>query len=67
MPSHPIGSQTTVIITDADGVDHLTKALSGIEQHGQAMPIIWVQRPLYSGGFEPCPWPAEYVRTTDDG
>lgn len=51
-----------VIITDADGTNHEVESLSGIETKGHAFPLVWVNRPLASGDFEPTPWPAEAVR-----
>lgn len=56
-----------VIITDADGAEHEVEALSGIEQKGHAFPLVWVNRPLRSGQFEPTPWPADSVRVATDG
>jgi hypothetical protein len=49
------------------GVEHEVEALSGIEQKGHAFPLVWVNRPLVSGEFEPMPWPADAVRVTTDG
>ncbi len=55
-----------VVITDADGIDHEVEALSAVEQKGHAFPLVWVNRPLGSGGFEPMPWPADAVRVASD-
>jgi hypothetical protein len=62
METATIRAGVRVIITDADGVEHEVEALSAIEQKGHAFPIVWVNRPLISGDFEPMPWPAEAVR-----
>lgn len=51
-----------VVITDAEGSEYEVEALSGIEQKGHAFPLVWVNRPLTSGGFEATPWPAENVK-----
>ena len=51
-----------VVITDADGVDHEVEALSTVETKGHLFPLVWVNRPLVSGEFEPIPWPANHVR-----
>jgi len=61
-----IQAGSKVVITDADGVEHLTEALSGIEQKGHSFPIVWVNRPMRTGGFEPTPWPAEAVKVAPD-
>ena len=55
-----------VVIVDAAGAEHEVEALSGVEDKGHASPIVWVNRPLYAGGFEPMPWPADAVRVADD-
>jgi hypothetical protein len=55
-----------VVITDAGGDEHVVEALSGIVQKGHSFPIVWVNRPLASGDFEPMPWPAEAVRVATD-
>ena len=62
MATTSIAAGTRVIITDADGAEHEVEALSGIEQKGHAFPLVWVNRPLVSGDFEPTPWPADAVR-----
>lgn len=62
-----IAPGTRVVITDAEGNDHEVEALSGIERRGHAFPVVWVNRPLVSGDFEPTPWPAEAVRAATDG
>lgn len=62
MSTATIQAGTKVIITDAEGVDHEVEALSGVEQKGHAFPLVWVNRPLASGDFEPMPWPVEAVR-----
>jgi hypothetical protein len=67
MTTTTIQAGTKVVITDADGVEHLVEALSGIEQKGHSFPIVWVNRPMRSGDFEPTPWPAEAVRMVSDG
>lgn len=51
-----------VIVTDAAGEEHEVEALSGVQTKGHAFPLVWVNRPLTSGGFEPTPWPADSVR-----
>lgn len=67
METATIQAGLRVIITDAEGAEHEVEALSGIEQKGHAFPLVWVNRPLVSGGFEPTPWPAEAVRVATDG
>lgn len=67
MGASTIEAGTRVVITDADGIDHEVEALSGIEHKGHAFPLVWVNRPRTSGGFEPMPWPAESVRVASDG
>ena len=67
METTTIQAGVRVVITDADGVDHEVEALSGIEQKGHAFPLVWVNRPLVSGRFEPTPWPAEAVRVASHG
>lgn len=62
MSTTDIQAGTRVIVTDAGGAEHEVEALSGVEQQGHAFPLVWVNRPLSSGGFEPTPWPAESVR-----
>lgn len=62
MSTTEISAGTTVIVTDAAGAEHEVEALSGVEQKGHAFPLVWVNRPLTSGGFEPTPWPADAVR-----
>jgi hypothetical protein len=64
MSSAEIKAGIRVIVTDATGVEHEVEALSGIEQKGHAFPLVWVNRPLSAGGFEPMPWPAEAVRVS---
>jgi hypothetical protein len=66
MTATTIQAGTKVVITDADGVEHLVEALSGIEQKGHAFPLVWVNRPLRSGDCEPTPWPAEAVKVATD-
>lgn len=66
MATTTIHPHSKVIITDADGEEHAVEALSGVERKGHAFPIVWVNRPLRSGDFEPIPWPAENVRVADD-
>ena len=67
MATTTIEAGARVIITDADGQEHEVEALSGIEQKGHAFPLVWVNRPLVSGEFEPTPWPADSVRMVSDG
>jgi hypothetical protein len=62
MSTTEISPGTIVIVTDAAGVEHEVEALSGVQEKGHAFPLVWVNRPLASGGFEPIPWPAESVR-----
>lgn len=62
MEAISIQAGSRVIITDADGNEHEVEALSGVERKGHAFPLVWVNRPLTSGGFEPMPWPADAVR-----
>jgi hypothetical protein len=62
MATTMIEAGTKVIITDAFGADHEVEALSGVEDEGHAFPLVWVNRPLKSGEFEPVPWPADSVR-----
>lgn len=66
METTAIEAGMRVIITDADGKDHEVEALSGVEQKGHAFPLVWVNRPLNAGGFEPTPWPADAVRVVAD-
>lgn len=54
-----------VVITDVDGNEYECEALSGVERKGHAFPLVWVNRPLASGGFDPMPWPAESVRVVE--
>lgn len=51
-----------VVITDAEGHQIETLALSGVESAGHSFPVIWVERPLRDGGKDSVPWPAEAVR-----
>ena len=51
-----------VIITDAFGREHHTKALSVLEVKGHTFPVVWVERPLTGGGWDRAPWPVEAVR-----
>jgi hypothetical protein len=51
-----------VIITDAYGTEIQTTALSGVETSGNSFPVVWVERPLNSGGTEHAPWPLEAAR-----
>jgi hypothetical protein len=62
-----ITAGTKVVITDADGAEHEVEALSGVEHKGHAFPLVWVNRPLVSGEFEPTPWPADAVRLASNG
>lgn len=62
MSATDIRAGAKVVVTDAEGVEHEVEALSGVEQKGHAFPLVWINRPLASGGFEPIPWPAESVR-----
>jgi plastocyanin len=62
MATTTIQAGTQVVIIDADGASHEVEALSGIENKGHSFPVVWVNRPLTSGGFEPIPWPADAVR-----
>ncbi|HVA07221.1 MAG TPA: hypothetical protein VNG12_10825 [Acidimicrobiales bacterium] len=55
-----------VIITDAEGAEYEVEALSGVEKKGYAFPLVWVNRPMGAGGFDPTPWPAEAVRAATD-
>lgn len=66
MTTTTIQAGTKVVITDADGVEHLVEALSGIEQKGHSFPVVWVNRPMRTGDFEPTPWPVESVRVASD-
>jgi hypothetical protein len=52
---------TRVTIREADGSEWEAEALSGVEERGHAFPIVWVNRPLTAGGFDPAPWPADAV------
>lgn len=56
-----------VIITDVDGHDHEVEALSGVEKKGHSFPVVWVNRPMKTGDFEPMPWPADSVRAVPNG
>jgi hypothetical protein len=67
MSTRTIQPGARVVITDAEGNEHEVEALSEIEQKGHAFPLVWVNRPLTSGGFEPIPWPADAVRVASDG
>ena len=51
-----------IVITDANGEDHPTQALSGVEVEGHNFPVVWVSRPLSGGGADRAPWPAAAVR-----
>jgi hypothetical protein len=66
MAAVSIAAGIRVIITDVDGREHETEALSGVETKGHSFPLVWVNRPLHSGGFEPMPWPAEAVKVAAD-
>jgi hypothetical protein len=66
MDTTAIRAGTRVIITDAEGREYEVEALSGIEHKGHAFPLVWVNRPLSSGDFEPMPWPADSVREVVD-
>jgi hypothetical protein len=67
MATTTIEAGMRVVITDANGDEHEVEAVSGVEQKGHAFPLVWVNRPLVSGGFEPTPWPADAVRVASDG
>lgn len=54
------------MIIDASGAEFEVEALSGVEHKGHAFPLVWVNRPLTAGGFEPAPWPADSVRVVAD-
>ncbi len=56
------GSQ--VVVRDAEGVEHVMEAVSGVEE-GETFPVVWVRRPLFSGGTDEMPWPADDVRLLD--
>lgn len=60
--SDEIKAGVSVVITDAEGDEYKVEALSGVETTRHLFPIVWVNRPLRDGGFEPTPWPAESVR-----
>jgi hypothetical protein len=62
MEAVDIAPGTPVIITDADGTEIQTTALSGIETDGHSFPVVWVERPLTAGGSDRVPWPLEAVR-----
>jgi hypothetical protein len=66
MATTTIGPGVKVVITDAEGKEWETEALSAVEQKGHAFPLVWVNRPLVSGEFEPIPWPADSVRVASD-
>jgi hypothetical protein len=51
-----------VIITDTAENDWETTALADPVRAAHDRWIVWVNRPLYAGGFEPMPWPLEAVR-----
>ncbi len=51
-----------VVVTDASGREHRMVAESTVESVGHDFPVVWVRRPLYDGGFDRMPWPAEDVR-----
>jgi hypothetical protein len=55
----------TVIVVDAEGVEHQVEALSGVETGGHNFPVVWVARPLAAGGTDRVPWPAEAVRPAE--
>jgi hypothetical protein len=61
---NPIEAGARILITDVEGKSHESVALSGVEMTGHSFPVVWVNRPLHAGGFEPMPWPAENVRAT---
>ena len=52
---------TWLVVTDAEGKEHRMEALSRPER-GRDFPIVWVRRPLASGGHDRVPWPLESVR-----
>lgn len=62
MKTAEITNGTAVVITDAYGNEIHTIALSGVETTGHSFPVVWVERPLKTGGTEPAPWPLEAVR-----
>lgn len=66
MDATEITQGTKLIITDASGTEHEAEALSGVEHKGHSFPIVWVNRPLKSGGFDPTPWPADAVRAVSN-
>jgi hypothetical protein len=58
-----IAPGSPVIITDADGNELKTRALSGVEVGGRgSFPVVRVERPLKDGSTESAPWPLEAVR-----
>ena len=61
METTEITQGTPVIIVDAYGHEIRTRALSGIVDGGR-FPVVWVERPLKSGGTDRAAWPAEAVR-----
>jgi hypothetical protein len=63
-----INAGDDIIITDANGIEWKSVALSAV-QHGDGhrFPIVWVKRPLTGGEFEPMPWPAGSVRAVKEG
>ncbi len=63
MQENDIIAGSLVIITDADGNEIKTRALSGVEVDGRgAFPVVRVERPLKDGSTESAPWPLEAVR-----
>jgi hypothetical protein len=56
-----IEAGSMVRVRDTEGVEHLFEALSGVEEEGHTFPVVWVRRPLASGGEDRMPWPAEDV------
>lgn len=62
MTTATVDAGTAVIITTADGTEHQTTALTGVEREGHNFPVIWVLRPLADGGTDRVPWPADAVR-----
>jgi hypothetical protein len=63
MNESEIAPGSPVIITDADGNEFKTRALSGVEVDGRgSFPVVRVERPLKDGSTESAPWPLEAVR-----
>jgi hypothetical protein len=62
MDTATIAPGDLVVVTDADGREHEVQALSTVETDGHAFPVVWIARPLRSGGTDRVPWPVEAVR-----